>query len=350
MLLIVCGLVHGVAPILRLQDGRARGKQRDAGPHRVRSAGAGVAHGTTDVSGGAGRAVRPAPDLHLQLGAGAAQRRPRQRPRLGPGPQRPSRGSVPRELMGLKDDVDFARFLSMGAVGAAAVARDLRERFGHQPIELERYSMANKVWQTKVKRLRIPDLVCVRCGTRIESRGKSKLEVRLSDSTSENREWHAGGMRPDDIFAFVRVDVGAATPVVGIPAYFTHASLQAAIDYAKKGIRKAASEGSELDISWPTWVPTRDGEFVEVRNKEIFYLPLVGGVKKYWQSRNWPQVHAYLARGEAFRAGDSIVAGVMPPSTIVRCQTSWDLARDLDSADGSDRYAAIKAAGALQVR
>ncbi|TMC07901.1 MAG: hypothetical protein E6J41_15300 [Chloroflexi bacterium] len=252
--------------------------------------------------------------------------------------------------MGLKDDVDFARFLSMGAVGAAAVARDLRERFGHQPIELERYSMANKVWQTKVKRLRIPDLVCVRCGTRIESRGKSKLEVRLSDSTSENREWHAGGMRPDDIFAFVRVDVGAATPVVGIPAYFTHASLQAAIDYAKKGIRKAASEGSELDISWPTWVPTRDGEFVEVRNKEIFYLPLVGGVKKYWQSRNWPQVHAYLARGEAFRAGDSIVAGVMPPSTIVRCQTSWDLARDLDSADGSDRYAAIKAAGALQVR
>ncbi|MCY4369962.1 MAG: HEAT repeat domain-containing protein, partial [bacterium] len=64
------------------------------------------------------------------------------------------------------------RFVSMGAVGAAAVARHLGTQHGHRMIELERYAMANKVWQTKVKRLRLPDLLCVRCGRRVEARAK----------------------------------------------------------------------------------------------------------------------------------------------------------------------------------
>ena len=85
--------------------------------------------------------------------------------------------------MGFKEDADFARFVSMGAIGSAAVASHLRSRLGHQPIELERYAMANKVWQTKVKRIRLPDLLCVRCGLRIESRAKSKLAVVLSHPT-----------------------------------------------------------------------------------------------------------------------------------------------------------------------
>ena len=61
--------------------------------------------------------------------------------------------------MGFKEDADFARFVSMGAVGVAAVAFDLSEAHGHRMVELERYAMANKVWQTKVKRLRLPDLL-----------------------------------------------------------------------------------------------------------------------------------------------------------------------------------------------
>src|SRR3990170_1717003 len=81
--------------------------------------------------------------------------------------------------IGFKEDADFARFVSMGAVGTAAVADDLREQHGHRPIELERYAMANKVWQTKVKRLRLPDLVCTRCGLRVESMAKSKLGLVL---------------------------------------------------------------------------------------------------------------------------------------------------------------------------
>ena len=51
--------------------------------------------------------------------------------------------------MGFKEDAQFARYVTMGAVGTAAVARDLRARYGHRPIELERYAMANKVWAVK---------------------------------------------------------------------------------------------------------------------------------------------------------------------------------------------------------
>ena len=32
--------------------------------------------------------------------------------------------------------------------------------------KLERYSRSNKIWSTKVKRLRLPDLLCVRTGLR----------------------------------------------------------------------------------------------------------------------------------------------------------------------------------------
>jgi hypothetical protein len=136
--------------------------------------------------------------------------------------------------MGFKEDADFARFVSMGAVGTAGVARHLRDRYRHAPIELERYAMANKVWQTKVKRLRLPDLVCLRCGRRVESRAKSKLGIILSHSDTPGREWHAGGMRPDDWFAFLKADLSVFPPHAGSPIYITTGALKASVDATKK--------------------------------------------------------------------------------------------------------------------
>jgi hypothetical protein len=46
--------------------------------------------------------------------------------------------------VGLKEDAKFARFITMGALGAKLVADDLAER-GHRIVELERYAMANKI-------------------------------------------------------------------------------------------------------------------------------------------------------------------------------------------------------------
>jgi len=249
--------------------------------------------------------------------------------------------------VGFKEDAQFARYVTMGAVGTAAVARDLRTRFGHNPIELERYAMANKVWGVKMKRMRIPDLVCTDCGRRVESKAKTKLEVKLSHSGTPGREWNAGGMRDQDVFAFVRVSgSGESASTVGEPGYFTRGGLQRAVGHVRQGGRKAASEGSEVDLSWPVWVPSVDGTLVELENDEVIFTTADGKRKKYWQSRNWPERHLYLSEGEAFIGKSTIVAGVIESISDLTCTgASWDIGRDLAAQDADDRYAAVKAAG-----
>jgi hypothetical protein len=63
--------------------------------------------------------------------------------------------------VGLKVDSSFLKFVTMGALGVRRVC-GLMAGAGLQPIELERCSRSNKIWSTKVKRLRLPDLLCVR--------------------------------------------------------------------------------------------------------------------------------------------------------------------------------------------
>lgn len=70
--------------------------------------------------------------------------------------------------MNFKADWSFLQKISMGAVASRAVVDKLNS-CGHEVIELERYSTSNKIWSTKIKRLRLPDLICLKCGKRIES-------------------------------------------------------------------------------------------------------------------------------------------------------------------------------------
>ena len=94
--------------------------------------------------------------------------------------------------MNFKADWSFLEKISMGAVASQEVIRQLNS-CGHQIIELERYSTSNKIWSTKIKRLRLPDLICLKCGRRIESRAKSNLDVRMSDNENNpDRRWDAG--------------------------------------------------------------------------------------------------------------------------------------------------------------
>ncbi|GBE20916.1 MAG TPA: HEAT repeat domain-containing protein [Actinobacteria bacterium] len=250
--------------------------------------------------------------------------------------------------MGFKEDADFARFVSMGAVGTAAVADHLREKHGHYPIELERYAMANKVWQTKVKRLRLPDLVCTRCGLRVESRAKSKLGLVLSHSDVRDRAWDAGGMRGSDLYAFLRADLSTFPPYVSLPFYFTTAALRDALDQAKRSAPKAASEGSEITLTWPTWVPARSGAFSGVDEEDRLVCEWDDGkVYRYWQWRNWEDPRfVYLDQDQEILAHETILAGVVSPPAELNCPGDvWDLKVSLESTDSTDRYAAIRATG-----
>ncbi len=252
--------------------------------------------------------------------------------------------------MGFKEDADFARFLSMGAIGTAAVAEHLDSDLGHAPVELERYAMANKVWQTKVKRLRLPDLVCARCGIRVESRAKSALSLVLSHSDAPGREWDGGGMRDHDLFAFIRVGIGSSPPHLGTPAYFETSALRRTVKLTRRSAPKAASEGSEVTLTWPSWVPRRSGRVIEVdADGRIVCQWDDGRTYRYGQWRKWKvRGKLYVDAGGHFTGGGTFIAGVVEePSTLSCPGDTWDLTTSMQTLDETERYAAVKVAGLL---
>ena len=253
--------------------------------------------------------------------------------------------------MGFKEDADFARFLSMGAIGAAAVAGHLSADLGHAPVELERYALTNKVWQTKVKRLRLPDLVCTHCGMRVESRAKSKLSMVLSHSDSPGREWDGGGMRDGDLFAFIRVELGSPSPSIGEPVYVETSALRRAVSFARRSAPKASSQGSEVTMTWPTWVPRRSGRVMGVDLNDRIVCHWDDGRRfRYWQWRRWGEAkRLYLEPGSSIIGGETLVAGVVDePSTLICPGESWDLSSSMKDVDVTERYAAVKVAGLLK--
>ena len=92
-----------------------------------------------------------------------------------------------------KSDESFLTKLAVGAAGTKATMHRLAE-LGFRPIELERGSTGFKIWKTiKIKRVRVPDILCLKSGWRFESRGKTKVEISMSHSLSDPyRAWDAG--------------------------------------------------------------------------------------------------------------------------------------------------------------
>ncbi|MCN9240104.1 hypothetical protein NGF19_04740 [Streptomyces sp. RY43-2] len=253
--------------------------------------------------------------------------------------------------MGFKEDADFARFLSMGVYAADAITQDLEHNHGHRIIELERYAKANKVWQTKVKRMRLPDLMCVSCGRRFESKGKTKLEIKLSDSTLPGRAWRDGGMRLNDVFAFARVDMKTSPVSVSNLVYVTRQSLEDALESSKEGNRKSVSEGSEMDRRWPMWAPSYAGEVVTV-DDDLKKVRVTKGASTYLygSGNRWGTFHT-LAAGTAFQAGQPVAFCFrMADSVACAGEGSWSWQEDLLSTDEDIQFPAVKAARFLDAK
>lgn len=249
--------------------------------------------------------------------------------------------------MGFKEDADFGRYLSMGAIATDAVRTDLK-RYGHNIVELERFAMSNKVWQTRVKRMRLPDLLCTNCGLRVESRGKSELGIIVSHSQSDNRGWE-GGMRENDLFAFLRVSPLEGSFKASPPIYFTMRDLRAAREIARESARKAFSEGAEVTLEWNSWVPKNSGTLVGIDDREYLLCEWDnGGSYTYWQWREWEERHTYIRPGDRFVGGETMVAGTVPAAESPTCAGDWDLETALSDPDVGERYAGVKAAGILQ--
>jgi hypothetical protein len=247
--------------------------------------------------------------------------------------------------MGFKADTSFLRFLSMGAAGARQTMAQMRGA-GFEPIELERYCTSNKIWSTKVKRLRLPDILCVRTGLRVEVRAKSDLKIRMSDATKNpDRRWHTG-LRDIDLSAFIACFDENGTSVPAEEAvYFTVGDLKLTEDQSELGPAKSASEGAERDRTWASIVPVRNGV---VQSVDATTLRVLMNADNQAPQRNQTyQLRGktpYVAPGDNFVGKASVLAGV--PAKRVQLEAyrnqHYDPMADLAADNPVDRYAAVK--------
>lgn len=248
--------------------------------------------------------------------------------------------------MGFKADLSFLEKVTMGATATRAALAFLTAR-GFSPVELERYSTSNKIWSTKVKRLRLPDILCVRTGMRVEVRGKSDLKIKMSDSPSNpDRTWDAG-LRDEDLVALVAcAQAGGEVRVLGTPVFLGVGAMRASVGTSTLGPPKSASEGAERDRTWPSVVPSADGEVSEVDGDRIRVV--MNGRRQTYSLSRVPRKFAYVRPGDRFVGEASIIAGTVPTlADLTPYQTRvWNPLDDLDAARANDRYAAAKALGA----
>lgn len=251
--------------------------------------------------------------------------------------------------MGFKTDREFLRNISIGAVGTKQVA-SLLTAGGFRIIELERYCSCNKIWATKIKRLRVPDLLCLKTGIRIECRAKSTLKLTMSHAVKNvERAWDKG-LRDEDLIAFIHCtpehDGWSAADRVNL---FAVGQLRATAHLAGLGRMKAASEGSEIQLTWPSTVPATAGNVVAVSEDRIETVLSGGRRQSYRLQRKDVRLSPHVAAGESFDAGDTMIASVVPLRVrrVAPARVQYDFVADLDNTSSETVYAAVKALGFL---
>lgn len=247
--------------------------------------------------------------------------------------------------MGFKVDTSFLRFLTMGALASQRVIQAMTAA-GLRPIELERYSSSNKIWMTKVKRLRLPDLLCVSTGLRVEVRAKSDLKIRMSDAPDNpQRRWFSG-LNGQDMIAFVHCkNANGDFLLAQQPELFWVKDLQdCREEHTRLGAPKAATEGSERDREWPAIVPSKDGTIIAVSATTI-QTRLAGDRLQTYQRRN---LTPYVRPGDQFLGEAQFIAGVpSKKASFSEVQgQAWN-PRNLLSGNEIDRYVAAKALGVI---
>lgn len=268
--------------------------------------------------------------------------------------------------LAFKPDSSFFRKIAVGAVGARAVSCDLGQH-GHQMAELERGSTDTKLWKdVKRKRVRIPDLVCVQCGLRIECRAKTNPELSMSHSLSdEARAWDFG-MVDTDLIAFpicvAEKEAYWSSGKLGTEASYWHErnwvrwktvgrinyfSVRAfrTTPYAKS-TTKGVTEGSETTITWPAVFASRavvveavDGQRITTRARDT-------GRRHSRHIREGLQI--FVSPGQAVETNEVIAATVEAvPHEALRCSgvlPDSHISRLLSSRERTLRFTGIKLA------
>ncbi|MBW2031515.1 MAG: HEAT repeat domain-containing protein [Deltaproteobacteria bacterium] len=251
-----------------------------------------------------------------------------------------------------KSDVSFLEKISLGAVGTRKVFQDVAAQ-GHYPIELERGSMNFKIWKRiKIKRVRVPDILCIQCGKRVESRAKTSLEITMSHSTSTLERGWDFGLEENDYIALVKcirsgekpIDWVAEEPVQYVQVGNMREAYGKGLAFSEKP--KGAGEGFEIRVTWPSSLARDDGEVISVDSKRIQYRNSKSGrVVTLRLSKRGVLLEPRVRVGEAVRK-NQIIASVVPVVQRFDCDktaSGENYLSMLDSASLSDRYVSAKA-------
>ncbi|MBI5155552.1 hypothetical protein HZA57_09975 [Candidatus Poribacteria bacterium] len=230
-------------------------------------------------------------------------------------------------------------------------------RHGHRIVELERGSNSYKIWKSiKIKRVRVPDLLCLSCALRIESRAKTDFELSMSHSvTEEARAWDCG-LEDGDLVAIVVCSKAGDRPIDWVAQDFVqyiHVSdMRAAVAGANVKVErpKGAEEGFEQRLTWPCVVASCDGIITQVTDERIQF-------KRFGDERtiSLKLKTSGIVRSPIVRVGDTVrmnqvLASVVPISTSLDCQADKDaqhFSSLLDSHSIPKRYAGAKALAIL---
>jgi len=254
-----------------------------------------------------------------------------------------------------KTDASFLEKIALGAM-AARKTLDFLNSKGHRMIELERLSLSDDLWKdVKLKRRRVPDLLCIKCGLRVESRAKSKLEITVSHSQDvKDREWDAG-LLDEDWMAFLLCTKTGKGPRDWAPSecinFVKIGSMRIAESTTKLKQRKGAEEGSEVQKTWPFRVPHKSGIITAIDGNTVKLAAVDGKISTIrlalkGAGRLVPQVKV----GDAVRAEEQFVAAVVPLVTPVTCpggKNAAGFAKDLMAKEFTVRFAAAKALGEI---
>ncbi|MDQ3330607.1 MAG: HEAT repeat domain-containing protein [Planctomycetota bacterium] len=136
-------------------------------------------------------------------------------------------------------------------------------------------------------------------------------------------------------------------------ATFRVGDLRATQKFAKVSQMKAASEGSEVYLTWPASVASNQGKVLTVTADKVTIqfpgrkqtYPLVRRQKNGGLIRSYPHVRS----NDTVFAGATVVASVLPEMAPVECPatTPYDFTADLAAPDRETVYAAVKALGFL---
>lgn len=223
---------------------------------------------------------------------------------------------------------------------------------GHKPVELEQGSTGYKIWKSiKIKRVRVPDILCINSGIRVESRAKTNLVISMSHSSADEARGWDFGLKDEDYVAFVVCEKNGEEPIDWIAddnvQYIKVFYLRQALN-EKKVIQekpKGVQEGFEIRLTWPCSIATSDGKVLEISNRLRYKRLSDNYTISLALTKKGIGLTPCVSKGQPIKRYQ-ILASVSPVSQIIperKIELENYYRTLLSSASISDRYGAAKA-------